>query len=123
MNSSILYAATEGSYPAAGFAGLFKSVDGGANWVSVNDGLATLTAAGSPVMAIAIDPVNANVVYLGTTGGGVFRSTDAGVHWSQFNDGFSNLNIQTLGIAPGTLYAGTDAGVFSRSINPAEITQ
>ncbi|NNL22488.1 MAG: T9SS type A sorting domain-containing protein [Ignavibacteriaceae bacterium] len=80
QNSNIVY---------AGFAtgGVFKSTDMGANWFPVFDDQAVLT-----VGDIAIDPVNSDIIYVGTgepngghnnfPGGGVFKSTDAGASWN-----------------------------------------
>ena len=73
----------------AGFAtgGVFKSTDMGGSWSPVFDDQAVLT-----VGDIAIDPVNQDIIYVGTgeangghnnfPGGGVFKSTDAGLNWS-----------------------------------------
>jgi hypothetical protein len=65
---------------------------------------------------LVIDPVNPNIVYVGTSQG-VLRSTNGGASWSELNTGLSNLRVQALALAPSdhtTLYAGTDGGgVFS----------
>ncbi len=72
----------------AGFAtgGVFKSTDMGNSWFPVFDDQAVLT-----VGDIAIDPVNPDVIYVGTgeangghnnfPGGGVYKSTNAGLNW------------------------------------------
>lgn len=114
--SNVLYAVTEGHYSfPQGFRGLFKSTDSGATWCAINTGLDNLVAMGSNATAIVIDPIDANLVYLGLAGGGVFKSGDGGATWMPFNAGLANLNVRSLAFAPGgghTLYAGTSGGVF-----------
>ena len=64
QNSSIVYAGT-GS-------GVFRSTDGGTNWVAVNSGLTTLS-----VTTLAIDPQSPGTVYAGASDGKVFAATFA----------------------------------------------
>ena len=85
--------------------GLFKSTDSGDNWTNV--GL-------SGVNAISIDPGNHDVVYAGTANG-VYASTDGGTTWDAMNDGLEDLNINSLGIFPGTyLFCGAEVGGMYR---------
>jgi len=101
--------------------GVFKSIDGGANW--------TDTALRLGVNTLALDPANPNVVYAaaqssfaGSSGfQGLFKSTDGGSTWVAINNGLSDLidsgsPITTLVINPADpniLYAGTAGyGVF-----------
>jgi photosystem II stability/assembly factor-like uncharacterized protein len=74
-------------YVGAAAGGVFKSDDGGQSFAPVFD------AAGFySIGAIALDPADSSVVYVGTgesnssgdsyPGGGVFKSTDAGATWS-----------------------------------------
>jgi hypothetical protein len=122
INSSILYAATSGfcCYPLRphNFKGLFKSVDSGASWIAINNGLTQLIGTSSTIAALVIHPSNPNVLYAGSAGAGVFKSIDGGAHWSLFNDGLTNLDIRALALTPGnpnTLYAATAGGVFKIS--------
>ncbi len=114
--SNVLYAVTEGHYTfPRGFRGLFKSTDCGATWSAMNIGLENLLSTGLYPTAIVIDPVDANRLYLGVSGGGVFKSADGGTTWMPFNAGLANLNVRSLAVAPGgghILYAGTSGGVF-----------
>ncbi|HYX30025.1 MAG TPA: hypothetical protein VE863_15900, partial [Pyrinomonadaceae bacterium] len=62
------------------------------------------------VTAIAIDPTNANKVYLGTAQGGVWRSLDGGTTWTSIFDNAQTMSIGALAVAPSspsTLYVGT----------------
>lgn len=79
------------------------------------------------VTAIAVNPNNNNVIYLGTAEGGVWRSGDAGNTWTPIFDQQPVLGIgEPAGVAidPGntdTIYAGTSARDQSRE--PATIDQ
>src|SRR4051812_12804385 len=60
--------------------------------------------------SIAIDPVDKNIVYVGTAGGGVFRTLDGGATWASIADGMQVMAVGALAVAPsdaGTLYVGT----------------
>jgi hypothetical protein len=62
------------------------------------------------VMAIAPDPTDANVIYLGSSSGGVWKSTDAGANWTPLTDNQPTLFTGSLTIDPSnhlTVYAGT----------------
>jgi len=115
-DSAVLYAATEGNLTTPrGFRGLYKSGDGGANWVAINDGLEKLIDARSRINALVIHRNNRNVLYAASSGGGVARSTDGGATWHPFNHGLSNLDVRFLTRAAddsNTLYGGTTSGVF-----------
>ena len=88
-NNNIIYAGT-------GSSGIFKTIDGGLNWVNITDGLG-ITGLG--VKSIAINPKNPNILLAGTgttsygaslqfdspysfiEGIGVIKSTDGGLTW------------------------------------------
>jgi photosystem II stability/assembly factor-like uncharacterized protein len=121
-----LYAATSTWFYHPGFGGLFKSTDAGAHWSSIGDGLEALIHTGAPITALAMDPVNPDVVYAGTSGNGVFRSPDGGADWTPFNDGLTNLDVQVLVIPPerpDMLYASTSGGIFTISTGMTTFTQ
>ncbi len=116
-NPQNVYAATEGHNTSpAGFQGLFKSTDGGQTWLAISTGLAALLEARSTTAtALAIDPTDPQVLYLGTSTLGVYRTTDGGATWSPFNDGLTSFPIRCLAVANGPshfVYAVTSGGVF-----------
>ncbi len=64
------------------------------------------------INAVAVDPQNASVVYLGTLGGGVWKTSDGGQTWVPLTDGQSSLQIGVLALDPtnpDTIYAGTNS--------------
>jgi hypothetical protein len=68
------------------------------------------------VTAIAVDPTNPNIVYVGAAQGGVYRSTDGGANWTPLLDSAFSLAIGAIAIAPSqpnTVYVGTGEPNFS----------
>jgi len=71
--------------------------------------------AGSPyaagrVTALAVDPRNANTIYLGGMGGGVWKTTDGGQNWAPLTDDQPSLAIGSIALAPSNpdiVYVGT----------------
>ncbi len=101
--------------------GLWKSTDAGNTWSSSTDTLATLG-----VSAIAIDPSNPQVIYLGTGdrdardtyGVGILKSTDGGATWTTTGLSWTtNQNrvvsaILIFPASPSTLLAATSTGIW-----------
>lgn len=101
-------------YAGTAQTGLYKSLDGGASWGPINDGLVP-----AAVQAFAIDPENTRVLYLSMgwrfLDGGTFRSDDGGASWSPVNPDDLEADIFALAIdpsRPATLYGGTSNGVM-----------
>lgn len=97
--------------------GLWRSYDGGNNWVSNTDDLPTLG-----VSAIAFDHFNPDIVYMGTgdrdandaPGMGVMRSTDGGLSWEFINTGMEDYTIGDMITdpeTPGVVLAATRFGI------------
>ncbi|HXM33950.1 MAG TPA: carboxypeptidase-like regulatory domain-containing protein, partial [Pyrinomonadaceae bacterium] len=62
------------------------------------------------VTAIATDPTNSSIVYLGTAQGGVWRTTNGGTTWVAIFDNAQSLGIGAIALAPSNhdiLYIGT----------------
>jgi photosystem II stability/assembly factor-like uncharacterized protein len=109
LDPSILYAATGGD-------GVFKSIDGGDNWIPVNDSLADLQ-----VQDLAIDRLGPDTLYAATYQGGVFKSENGGGNWFAVNTGIpSGMFLRVLAVdplTPSTLYIGAyNQGIY-KSIN------
>ena len=65
----------------AGPAGLFRSDDGGLNWVAAGDELA-----GEP-LAVALDPTAPQTVWVVLTDGSVWQSADGATTWASAEAG------------------------------------
>jgi photosystem II stability/assembly factor-like uncharacterized protein len=68
------------------------------------------------VSCIAVDPTDANTVYVGTAQGGLYRSTDGGTTWTSLMDNALSLAIGAIAIAPSdhtTVFVGTGEADFS----------
>jgi len=63
---------------------IYKTIDGGESWIRSDNG----TGAASN-QALAIDPINSSILYLGTDAG-IFKSTDAGGNWTKIVAGSEN---------------------------------
>ncbi len=62
------------------------------------------------VRAIAIDPTNSNVIYVGAAQGGVWKTVDGGASWVPLTDAECSLAMGALAVdpvTPSTVYAGT----------------
>jgi hypothetical protein len=79
-NSNVIYAGTGegfGNLDAIPGAGVFKSYDGGSNWVQLNN----FYLNSYNINRLVISPTN-NRVLLAATSAGLARSTDAGTNWT-----------------------------------------
>ncbi len=65
---------------------------------------------GGRVVAVAGDPLHAQVFYFGSTGGGIWKTTDGGILWENVSDGyFKRASVGALAVAasdPNVIYAG-----------------
>ncbi len=117
--------------------GLWRSLDNGQNWTPLTDDLPS-----QAIGAVAIDPANPDVIYLGTGepnrsgdsyyGAGLFKTTNGGQSWTQIVGPVSTtdpklpvfLNCTFSRIAidpdkPSTLFVATNTGFFlSASTTP-----
>nr|WP_316640529.1 hypothetical protein [uncultured Roseateles sp.] len=103
--SGLLYAATNG-------AGVFLSLDRGANWAAINQGLPGTS--GSQVIATVLaSPTVAWQVWVAVRDGTVYRSDDGGLHWSAAGQGLPGGGISQLSAGgDGTLYASAANTVY-----------
>ena len=68
------------------------------------------------VTAIVVDPVDSNIIYVGTAQGGIWKTIDAGRNWAAKSDNEVSLAIGALAMDPTNhliLYAGTGEGNYS----------
>jgi hypothetical protein len=68
------------------------------------------------VTALAIDPSNPSIVYLGGAQGGVWKTTNGGASWSPLTDTQASLAIGSIALDPtnsSTVYVGTGEENFS----------
>ncbi|MBI4270562.1 MAG: hypothetical protein HY615_09525 [Candidatus Rokubacteria bacterium] len=79
--------------------GLFKSEDGGLTWTTIE---LPVTRHAPDVMAIAAEPRDPAVLYVGTHEAGVLRSADGGRTWTAVNAGLGGLDVHGLAIDPST---------------------
>lgn len=95
-------------YIGAGNGGLWRTTDGGHNWIPLTDFFQTLSSG-----ALAIDPENSQIMYYGTgeaiadviytyLGLGVFKTTDGGQNWNQLSNGLptSGTSVYKIEINP-----------------------
>jgi uncharacterized repeat protein (TIGR01451 family) len=125
-NSNTLYAATQSS--------VFKTTNAAATWTLVGNGLSVSTGGSSsvPVASLAIDPTAPATLYAATTSG-VLKTTNGGASWNPSNNGLTvtingdvfviSSNAITIDpLAPNTLYAATNVGVYKTTDGGANWT-
>ncbi len=87
------------------FGSIYRSNDAGTSWASVYAGK-------SPVLTVAFDPLNPNIVVAGTQGAGAVISKDAGVHWTAAG-GMEGRGVRAVAFAQDLIVAATDRGVYA----------
>lgn len=106
--------------------GVFRSVDGGAQWTAANGDLPLSEAAGGLwIQALAIDAGPPETVYASVLLQGVFKSVDGGATWQRAVDGLVSIQAEQLVAQPGhpgTVYARTSAGIFRTTNGGAQWT-
>lgn len=99
--------------------GIWKSTDGGANWIPINDQSASLS-----VTSIVENPFNPNIIYYGTgeargsvdiPGNGIYKSEDGGLTF-KYLDGSKAIkytNYMTHSVVdPNTIWVGSNSGLY-----------
>lgn len=102
--------------------GLFKTTDGGANWVKLVNTPNYCAQQCWYDQAIAVAPTNPNEVFVGGAYGSfVYRTMDGGSHWIDVTKGangfFLHADMHALAFSSDSsvLYAGNDGGVWRAS--------
>ena len=114
-NSNTIYIAT-GDKDAndTQFSGVFKSTDGGLNWVATGV-LTGATSAGD----LVIHPTNNQILWCNTNAG-VFKTTNGGVTWTNVQAGsFAQGSLRLKPNDPSTVYA-VNASNFFKSTNSGD---
>ncbi len=86
-DDNICYAACGGATPDRH---IFKTSDGGSNWVSITGNLPNIG-----FNSIALRQTSPRMIFVGSDLG-VFQSTNEGVNWVTFNTGFPNVEVYDL---------------------------
>ncbi len=92
-------------YLIAQTSGFHRSMDGGYTWMPITEGLPADDSSGTAAIALAFDPTNPNIIYLGTggfvgNGHGIYKSTDGGETWAAANQGMSDLRVLAAAVDP-----------------------
>lgn len=85
--------------------GIFRTVDRGATWTPVGQGV-------TDPFVLSLTVTGSGEIFAGTFRGGVFRSRDEGRTWQAVNAGLKRLEVKTLMPMEDGLYAGTGDGVY-----------
>jgi photosystem II stability/assembly factor-like uncharacterized protein len=93
--------------------GVFRSDDRGATWIPVNEGM-------TDRFILSLAAADDGVIYAGTFRGGIFESRNGGKTWQAANQGLKRLEIKTLLIHGGMIYAGTGDGLYRRTLRGEE---
>ena len=91
----------------AGSVNLFKTIDGGANWFPINNGLTEL------VTSLTINPASPNILYGLAMNGYIFKTSDGGDNWSLFRNDHIYTSIAVDSFTPSILWAAAvGKGIF-----------
>ena len=101
-----------------GISHLFRTTDGGANWMDASGAFPALNLPDVPTSAVAIHDNNSEVAFAGTDVG-VFKTTDGGITWNGFQDGLPRCPVVELRFNRrfNRLFAGTmGRGAYFRDV-------
>ncbi|HPS65450.1 MAG TPA: T9SS type A sorting domain-containing protein, partial [Ignavibacteria bacterium] len=97
---------------------IYKTYDGGSNWIEMSTGLPSLSTNNDPVRCISISTLDTSVVlsalFMNDTAGGAYLSTNGGASWTKKSNGISNVTatlLRSAVIRPGSnteFYIGFD---------------
>lgn len=121
--SQLVYHPTDSNnlFAVTASGGIFKSSNEGTTWKPLTDNFIQTSCA-----SILINPLNPNVMYLGTgdanynaAGTGVYKSINGGLTWTVFNTGMGNKLVTKMVYTPGdtsTIIAACSDGIY-KTIN------
>ena len=103
--SGLYYAASNGN-------GLWLSLDGGASWNTVNNGLV-----GRVMSAVLVSPTTPWQLWAAVRDGTVYRSDNGGLNWSPAGTGLPAGGVSHLAAgADGVIYAAASGGLYRRPV-------
>lgn len=112
-NTNIIYASRAAS--------IYQTTNGGVNWNNITG---TLPVGSVQIKGITVDNLNGNNVYVAlsgfSTGNKVFYSNNGGVNWTNYSAGLPNIPANCIiykNNSPGSVYVGTDVGVYYRELS------
>jgi len=98
INEQTIYAISNGT-------GVFKTIDGGLNWINVST---------EPAYGLNLNFINENEGYIGVVNDGMFKTLDGGNTWTQipleFIDGY--LNVYSIDFNNNIGFAASSAGLL-----------
>ena len=115
IHSILIDPATPSNVYAATGAGIYKSPDGAATWISINSGLLDPN-----VNAVVMAPGNPNVLFAATNSVGIFRSLNGGSFWFASNAGLAD---STSGIQVSALTADPNTGILYAAAGQANVSR
>lgn len=95
--------------------GVWKTIDGGANWTTLSDYFSNLY-----VYSVAIDPLNSNTYYFGSYNGLIYKSMDAGATWNALGNTGGNSKVNKILLHPSNstiLFASIENNGIYKSID------
>jgi PKD repeat protein len=109
-NSNIIYATS--------VTGIWRSINGGANWLNING---SLPIGAAQITDMTMDNLNPNQIYVTlsgySSGNKVYRSNNGGATWTNYSTGLPNIPTNCIvytNNSPQAIYVGTDMGVYYR---------
>jgi hypothetical protein len=97
--------------PEVNEGGVFLSTNGGSSWSDAGNDFPTNSG---PVSSLTMSGTN---IFAGILGGGVYMLAINSKSWIAENSGLTDSNVFSLTSFGGFLFAGTDSGVFRRSLS------
>lgn len=107
-----VYTALQASHSGMYDSGVYKSLDGGKNWVKTSEGMPYTY---EDVLSLAIDVNNPETLYAGVIGYGIYKTTDDGKTWKASSNGLESSYPRTLIVDPNQssiVYAGIEGKLY-----------
>lgn len=110
-------------YVTDNYSGVNKSINGGRNWFTTNDGITKKSGTSKdavPVFSLTVDPNNGNILWIGLKDAiGVYKSMDAGASWTETTPSWAESNFAFRGF---TIQPGNSDIVYAAGEIPTGVT-